>query len=267
MEFLSALDAVDREKDHEAWVLLASAYAATYRRAGQTPPVSKPSLLPTPAPKESKPYCSPRVATRLANMVGEVGTYEPFLEEALIALARKGLIVPPAAVIDLLVWGRNNRHRRVLLIPVVGERGHWLTSQNPQWKNALQVDPTDPTTTQDQVAQAMSSQQALYDALNITDNIFSKTLSVFKGQGPSSNRRMIDQVMEKVLAMSTPGQKVVHMNERQLAKIAFTVPPVILPELVSRIRKAVATGDTTWLYRLGDLLEFRLQMLEELANE
>ncbi len=183
--FLSSLQQADPEKDPETWVLLASAYAAMYRRAGQTPAAVQPSQKITPAPTETKRYCSAPVAARLATLLTEAKVMEPFLEEMLIAFADKELLVPPHLLPALLTWGKRSKVRRALLIPVVGARGgYWLTQQNPEWKNALQTDRTDPTE-QAEMAQPVSGQQALYEVLNITDSLFSKTYSVFKGQGLS----------------------------------------------------------------------------------
>jgi hypothetical protein len=264
VEFLAALEEVDREKDHEAWVLLASAYAATYRRAGQTPPEIQPSQKVAPSPLETKRYCSERIATRLFTMVNEVRTLEPFFEEALIALAGKGLIVPPALLPDLLTWGRLSKQRRALLVPIVGERGQWLTLHNPQWKNTLQVAPAD-VAEQAEAAHRMSGQQALYEALDITDNIFSKTYSVFKGQGLSGNGRLIQLVVDKIVALSKPGEP--YLPEQRLSQIAIAAPPGVLPELIRRIQEALVQGEDSWWSKLVKLMEYRLKTLEELANE
>lgn len=229
-------------------------------------PESKPSLLPTPAPPESKPYCSPRVAHLLVKMMQDLRLYQSFLDEALIILARKGLIVPPHLLVDLLAWGRNSKQRRVMLTRVVGERGHWLVAHNAQWKNALQFEPADEAELA-RTIQMMSTQQTLYLLLDITDNIFSQTYSVLKGQGFSANARMIQQVMDSLRVKSSYGQKGTPLPDWQVTTIALAVPPTILPELISHVRKALAEGEYRWLSLFGELLEFRHQMLEELANE
>jgi hypothetical protein len=264
IEFLNALESIDAEKNHETWVLLASAYTATYRRAGQMPQQVKPSQMIAPAPTETKRTCSTLVAARLAALLGEARTMEPFLDELLIELARKERLVPPTLLPDLLTWGKRSKQRRALLVPVVGERGHWLAQHNPEWKNALRVEAAEGAE-QAGTTRIVSSQQALYDVLHITDNIFSKTYSIFKGQGLSGHGRLIQQVMDKVLTLSKAGGT--YYTDPELVNVAVAAPPAILPEVISRIHKALASGGYTWLSRLAELLEFRHQMLEELNDE
>jgi hypothetical protein len=260
VQFLSSLSSVDPEKDHEEWVLLASAYASAYRRAGQMPSEVRSAQLLPPAPAESGQICSAPVAARLADLLNEANILEPFLDEALTLLAAKKRLVPPGLLPDLFNWARRNKERRALLPPIVGERGQWLAALNSEWKNVLQVDGTE-------IADKppVSGQQALYAALKIEDNIFSKTFSVFKGQGLGGHERMIHLVMEKVLAESKPGRT--YYNDHGLVTIAIAAPPAILPELINRIFAALKAGEYTWLARLLELLEYRQQMLEEIANE
>jgi hypothetical protein len=151
-----------------------------------------------------------------------------------------------------------------LLVPVVGERGQWLTSLHPDWKNALQVDPKD-AAEQAEIIHKMTGQQALYKLLDITDNIFSKTFSVFSGQGLNANGRMLQLVTDKIVAMSKPGGT--YRSEQQLIEITVAVPPAILPELTNRIRKTLGEGENYWRPRLVEFMEYRQQMLEELKNE
>lgn len=264
VEFLNSLQGVDPEGDHESWVLLASAYAATYRRAGQIPPAAPLTQTLTPAPAETKRACSAPVAARIASALVETRTQEPFLEEMLLTLASKGRIVPPYLLPDLLNWAQRNKQRRALIAPVVGERGHWLTQVNPEWKNALQFDPKD-VADQAEAAHKLSGQQALYAALNITENIFSKGFSILKGQGFSAYGRLIQLTMEKLTTLSKPGGT--YFSEQELSKIAVAVPAGALPELISQIRKALASGEYTWLSQLAEYLELRQQMLEELNLE
>jgi hypothetical protein len=261
IEFLSSLDSVDPQNDHEAWFLLASAYVSTYRRAGQTLAEIQPAQILPAAPAESKQLCSTPVAARLANLLVEATTMEPFLEEALTLLAHKERLVHPGLLPDLFNWAKRSKQRRGLLVPVVGERGQWLAMHNPEWKNVLQVDGEEAV----RHAGNVSGQQALLAALNIDDNFFSRTFSVIKGRALGGNARLIQLVMDKLLAESKPGRA--HYPEQQLVRIAAVVPPVILRELTSRIYSALAKEQTTWLPRLADLLDYRRQMLEEMAHE
>lgn len=266
VDFLDGLATVARDQDHEAWVLLASAYAATARRAGQVPPAAHRTDLPAPAPAETKPYCSPSTGARLATLVNRIGYLDPILQEMLVVLERKGKLVPPDVLPELLTWGRRNKAWRGLLLRVAGERGQWLAQQNPdEWKYSLEINEKD-TAELAEAVRMMSGQQALYDALNITDNIFSKTFSVLAGQGPSSHGRMLQLVMEKLLDLGKSGGT--NFTALESAKIAVAVPPAVLPELIDRIHKAFAEGKHAWwLTGLVEQLEFRQQMLEELNYE
>jgi hypothetical protein len=261
VEFLAAHETVDRDKDHEAWLLLASAYAATYRRAGQRPPAAQPAQRLAPAPAETKRYCSAAVAARIAYMLTEARTMEPFLEELLLYLIGQERIVPPFLLPELLAWGQGSKSHRALLTLVAGERGPWLARHNPEWKNALQIDPK-VAAERAEAARKLSSQQALYDALNITDNIFSRGYSIFKGEGLSGHGRMLQLVVDKLVALGNAGQA--SIGEAQLFKIAVAVPPVILSELISRLQGLLVNSERSWGSRLVELLEYRQQMLAEL---
>jgi hypothetical protein len=264
LEFLSTLDAVNREKDHEAWVLLASAYASTYRRAGQIPPEIPSAKLLPPAPAETRELCSAPVAARLASLLVEGKMLEPFLVELLTLLAGKARLVPPALLPELFNWARRDKERRALLVPVVGERGQWLASRNPEWKNVLKVDNPEaggPMTLQD----AASDEQALLAALDIKDNLLSKTFSVLQGRGLRGNSRLVQLVVDKLLAESKAGNT--YYPEQKLVKIAMLTPPPVLSELTSRLQSALTKGDYSWLPKLADLLEVRRQMLEKVAHE
>ena len=264
LEFLSARQELDHVADHEAWLLLAAAYAANYRRAGQIPPVDgRGSSFPA-AQKEKQPYCSPALAARLASLLPEGMQTDPLTEELLAGLVRKQKLAPPHLLPTLLNWGQRSKERRALIAPVVGERGHWLASINPAWKNALHVDGADKKGSE----RSFGSQQTLYDLLGITDNIFSKTFTVFKEnvlRGKGQHSRMLHLVMSKLLDFSRPGGT--RYAEHELIRIAAAVPIYLLPELIHEIRLALSRGEYTWLARLGELLEFRHQMLEELAHE
>jgi hypothetical protein len=264
-DFLSKREGVNPETNHEAWVLLASAYAATYRRAGQIPPTAPHAQNFPIAAAETRPYCAAPVAARLWLLLNNTPQWDLFLEELLAALARKGQIVPPNMLPTLLTWTqRSKRRRNPLIAPVIGERGLWLAALNDEWKQALQVDPAD----QGEVAPQVSSQQALYRALGITgdkvdENIVSKALRIFGGSSQGSHGRMVQQVMERLLELSKVGGT--YYNDNQLIQVAAAVPPVILPELIHRIQQALAQKQTMWLGRLGEFLEQRLEILEEVA--
>jgi hypothetical protein len=263
LEFLNTLKTDTPNQDQEGWLLLASAYAALYRRAGQIPQTATATLAL--APPESKPTTSAPVAARLAFALAEARTMEPFVEEILLILAKQGRIVSPALLPDLLTWGQRNKERRALIAPVVGERGLWLTTINPDWKNALQTDAKEAVNPVEAMHR-ISGQQALYDALSITDNIFSKGFSLLKGQGFSAHGRLIQTAMEKVATLAKPGGT--YFSDLDVSKIAVAVPAAALPEFSGQLHKLLNSQQLMpWATDLADRLDFRQQMLEELNRE
>jgi hypothetical protein len=166
---------------------------------------------------------------------------------------------------DLLTWAQRSKYRRAWVVPVVGERGKWLAMHNAEWKNSLQIEAEDRSEqAKAKEEQLVSSQQALYDLLKITDNIFSKTFNIFKGPGPSSHSRMVQVVVDKLVAQNKPGTT--YYYEPDFVKIAVATPPAALPELIERLQKTLASGEYQWLSRLVELLDFRHQMLAELKE-
>ncbi len=281
LEFLSSIESHDPEQ----WLLLASAYACTYRRAGQIPPEIAPTQLVPAAPAESRHVCSTRVANRLIDLLQQVKTKELFLAEFLTILAGKKRLVPPALLPDLFDWAKRNKQRRGLLVPVVGERGRWLAMQNTEWKNVLQVEDTE-------LVEAITAsihlpgEQAAIEALELSvkENFLSKALSFLPGQGGSREARLVQAIMDKLLA-ERKDRRVYH-SEQGLVKMASVMPPAILSQLIGRMRQALsnrepswlegftqtnpsnlALGNQGWFAKLAELLEYRHQMLEELAHE
>lgn len=263
LEFLNALPTANPTQDHEGWMLLASAFAATYRRAGQIPAASTTPL--SPAPPESKPYCSPSVAAHLASALVEVRTMEPLVEEVLLTLAMQSRILPPALLPDILAWAQRNKQPRAWIAPVVGERGRWLVEHNREWKNALQVDAKntiDPT----EALQQITGEKPLYETLQLANNIFNTTFSFFKRQELGPHALLIQLTLEKLTTIAKPGNT--YYSEPAISKLAVAVPAAALPILNRELRQLLAAKEyMPWLTTLVDRLEFRQQMLEELNRE
>lgn len=59
------------------------------------------------------------------------------LSEACALMASLGLVASPALLPKLLAHGRRHRDDRPSLGPVLGARGRWLASLNPEWSYAL----------------------------------------------------------------------------------------------------------------------------------
>jgi hypothetical protein len=134
---LDALLAALPKTSVERKVLLAAGLWATYRDAGRTAPAAPPA--PEPAPPETRPLCSPGAAALLRRMLEREGSR--LLPEALERLRRAGQILPPELLADAL--GTQSPEMRTALLPVLGERGHWLSRFNPAWRWVTEALPAD----------------------------------------------------------------------------------------------------------------------------
>ncbi len=130
-EVLSQLNANDRE----AYLLHAAATVALYERAGQLPE-STTQPLPVVAEANEFPCCNVRAVQRLSLMLG--GEFKEVLPEWLAALAAAGRRVPEEALPSLLQLGKMTAPLREAITKVIGKRGAWLASQNPDWQYAIQ---------------------------------------------------------------------------------------------------------------------------------
>ncbi|WP_310483685.1 DUF5691 domain-containing protein, partial [Chamaesiphon sp. VAR_48_metabat_403] len=59
-------------------------------------------------------------------------------------LAKSGQTVPPDFLPLLLDLGKRERDLRSAILPILGNRGHWLTNQNSNWKYAIDTVNLDP---------------------------------------------------------------------------------------------------------------------------
>jgi hypothetical protein len=82
---------------------------------------------------ESLPLISEEASVFLKRILG--GEHEEVLPEFLALTAAHKCIVPPETLPSLLGLGKHKL--RKLVLPVIGERGKWLASQNPAWSYAL----------------------------------------------------------------------------------------------------------------------------------
>lgn len=111
----------------ERALLLQAGAWAIYTLAGHVAQHECPVVEPAPA--EAKAACSPDAAALLDSTLKE--TQSHLLPEALERLRRAGLRLPhevlPAAL------SLRGEEQRTALLPVLGERGCWLSQFNPAW--------------------------------------------------------------------------------------------------------------------------------------
>ncbi|RJF72758.1 hypothetical protein D3875_15620 [Deinococcus cavernae] len=85
--------------------------------------------VPTPAPVDTLPEAPARVARHLPIVMNT-----PVVNEWLQLCAQAGWRIPHSALPGLLDLARFDTTLRVNLRPVLGERGVWLASLNPDWR-------------------------------------------------------------------------------------------------------------------------------------
>lgn len=130
----------------EAAVLAGAALAATYRRAGWTPPIWRGTPTPPAAP-DDRPECTP-AATQLLELLLNRGIRieggpELLVRHWLTTARDAGQRPPYRLLVDLLRFGTANATTRSLTRQVIGPRGTWLAQHNPSWGWAATVPPED----------------------------------------------------------------------------------------------------------------------------
>ena len=113
----------------ERALLLAAGAEATYRQAGYQ--ATQAPAAPPLAPEETRQACSKEAAYLLDLLLK--GPYEQLLPEALERLQAAHLRIPYELLPQLLRYGTEHRQIRAALIPVIGERGRWLSQFNTSW--------------------------------------------------------------------------------------------------------------------------------------
>lgn len=115
--------------DAERKLLLTAGAWSIYRQAGrQTKPA--PEAL-RPAAQESLPACSPAATNLLESLLQK--EHDEVLPEALQRLKQLGQRLPYELLPQALAYGLQSKDIRAALIPVIGERGRWLSQLNPGW--------------------------------------------------------------------------------------------------------------------------------------
>ncbi|MBH8569267.1 hypothetical protein KB206_10255 [Microvirga sp. STS02] len=115
----------------EQQLLLAAGTLALMQKAGYRPPAATGPLF-APAPPELLPTVGPKGTSHLHQMLVN-SLHLELLPDYLTRLAGRDLLVPPALLVPLLRHATRSAETRAVLGPVLGARGHWLASLNPEW--------------------------------------------------------------------------------------------------------------------------------------
>ncbi|HEX3641565.1 MAG TPA: DUF5691 domain-containing protein, partial [Ktedonobacteraceae bacterium] len=114
----------------ERSLLLTAGALAVYRQAGYC--TESAPAIPQLAPAEVLASCSAKAALLLANLLQ--GEHSEVLPEALEQLQKAHLRLPHDSLPQALAYGTRNKQVRTALVPVIGERGRWLSQFNQEWK-------------------------------------------------------------------------------------------------------------------------------------
>jgi len=127
---------IDPDVDNAQAILEAAAFYAPVMKAGYQPKKWK-GEIPTPSFIEKQKTCSSKSAKHLSLML--TGRYDTALPEFIELMAQHQQCLPAHALPDLLEKSQSDQELWNKILPIIGERGHWLIEQNPDWQNLGQV--------------------------------------------------------------------------------------------------------------------------------
>jgi len=118
--------------DKPANVLLEGATLYAQMRKAGFQPQKWEGEIPLPAPKDKTKICSKKSSDHLAMIL--TGSYTEALDEFIQHLIENKKTLPPELLPELLEKCRNDKTLWKKLRFAIGERGHWLIEQNPDWQ-------------------------------------------------------------------------------------------------------------------------------------
>ncbi len=278
-EVLSRLDTNDREGN----LLAAAGAIALYHQAGKLSTVDKPKLPPS-SPPEDLPYCSPLASQHLMMMLK--GEHTQVLPEWLRIAAATKQLASPKCLPELLAGGKRQSDLREAILPVLGKRGFWLASQNPEWNYVIGEDISATWETGSKAARILalkqlrqqdadaarerlqatwkkeSSQdkanllQALETGLNMNDEPFLEVAL-------DDKRKQVRDVAAKLLGKLPESQLCQRMTERvlPLLKLSQKGVEVTLPETCTSQMSRDGIDQSKYTPNLGEKGSLLLQMV------
>jgi len=129
----AVLIGLSRSSESPATVLSRAARASARSRAGLKPATSSATLPPCPIDP------TPTVSTNAAAILDRLLNDPDFglLEEWATLAQRRNLRVHDRAIPDLMHWWARQPQRSEVVFAVMGERGKWLASLNPDWRKPV----------------------------------------------------------------------------------------------------------------------------------
>ena len=126
---------VPTDSSRESAFLGAAALALQYRAAGNLPAVFT-GTLASPDVKPDLPLIPPAAEMHLRRMLADSHLH-PLLHGWLERVAAKSLRVPTTFIPALMEQAQQSRAIRPAISAVIGQRGHWLCNQHPDWQRLL----------------------------------------------------------------------------------------------------------------------------------
>ncbi|GAF67369.1 unnamed protein product, partial [marine sediment metagenome] len=123
--------------DKEEQFLQLAALAFNVRQSGQKP-LHQPTLKATPAAAETQPYCSPRAAQVLKDILEEGS--QPLLTLWLDRCIAAKQIATPELIPILFNRATQHKDIRQAVATTCGRRGQWLSRFNPAWEFSTATD-------------------------------------------------------------------------------------------------------------------------------
>ncbi|MFY9226228.1 MAG: DUF5691 domain-containing protein [Blastocatellia bacterium] len=128
----SLLTQINVSNDTEQKLLSLAVTLSVYQKTGQLPSKTTLNKL-EPADLDDLPVCKAAYAVLLQTLGGKHRNVFP---EAINLLAKLGKRVPPDMLFPLLEYGKVLEDSHPTIRQIIGKRGQWLASLNPNWKYA-----------------------------------------------------------------------------------------------------------------------------------
>ena len=178
--------------DREQHLLSSVSVVALYKQAGLELMVE---VLPGPIPcdVEEKARGSAASGQQLSLMLE--GEFREVLPEWLVAMTNAGSRVPEEYLPALLDYARDDPSLHELILPVLGKRGEWLATQNPDWSYV---------TTEGQEWETSSREERLL------------LLGRLRSSDPGQARKMLESTWQRETAKDRAGfleKLLVNLNE------------------------------------------------------
>ncbi|GAA4506362.1 hypothetical protein GCM10023172_35540 [Hymenobacter ginsengisoli] len=234
-EALPNLDLGDFPKadSREQQLLLSAGTLALLRKAGFQLVASP---LPAPARPEARTLLSPSGHALLHQLLSRPH-YRSLLSDYLQAMSQHQRLVPPALLVKVLRWVKEQPWAAPFVEEALGERGRWLAAQNPDWQLAVDA----------------AARHQLTEADWLTGTPAHRRL--FLEQQLLAGPARAAQLLAEALPQEPGAAQVALLGAFEVLPLAAPLPaelgPVLEPLLASRAKEVRQTA-ARWLARTAD---------------